>query len=81
MKMHQKEIEKELAEVEAKIKDVIKANDGVTTPKYKVTWKTQKGQVKYDKEQMIADGVYDKYASQGVIRMLRVAVNKDSEVA
>ena len=30
---------------------------------------------------MIADGVYDKYASQGVIRMLRVAVNKDSEVA
>ena len=81
LKMHQKEIEKELAEVEAKIKDVIKANDGVTTPKYKVTWKTQKGQVKYDKEQMIADGVYDKYASQGVIRMLRVAVNKDSEVA
>ena len=81
LKMHQKQIEAELDEVEAKIKDVIKTNDGVTTPKYKVTWKTQKGQVKYDKEQMMADGVYDKYASQGITRMLRVAVNKDSEVA
>lgn len=81
LKADQKTIEEQLKEVEAKIKDVIKENDGVSTNKYKVTWKTQKGQVRYDKEQMIADGVYDKYASQGVVRMLRVAKNKDSEVA
>lgn len=81
LSMHKKQIEEELNELDAKIKDVIKTNDGILTPKYKVTWKNQKGQIRYDKEQMIADGVYDKYASQGINRVLRISVNKESEVA
>jgi len=77
LKMHQKQINDEIAELEAKIKDVIKENAGVLTPNYKVTWRLQKGQVTYDKEQMIIDGVYDKYATQGSFRCLRISVRKD----
>ena len=77
LKMHQKQINDEIAEIEAKIKYVIKENAGVLTQKYKVTWKLQKGQVTYDKEQMIADEVYDKYATQGSFRCLRISARKD----
>lgn len=81
LKMHEKQIKEELTELENKIKDVIKENDGVKTLKYKVTWKTQKGQYSYDKEAMIADGVFEKYATQGINRVLRITANKESEVA
>lgn len=81
LKMHEKQIKEELIELENKIKDVIKENDGVKTLKYTVTWKNQKGQYSYDKEAMIADGVFKKYATQGINRVLRISANKESEVA
>lgn len=81
LKMHEKQIKEELKELENKIKDVIKENDGVKTLKYKVTWKNQKGQYSFDKEAMIADGVFEKYATQGISRVLRITANKESEVA
>ncbi len=81
LKMHEKQIKEELTEIENKIKDVIKENDGVKTLKYKVTWKTQKGKYVYNKEAMISDGVFEKYATQGINRVLRVDANKETEVA
>lgn len=81
LSMHKKQIEDEIKELDAKIKNVIQENDGVLTPKYKVTWKRQNGQICYDKEAMIADGIFDKYASQTSFRRLYIAKNKDSEVA
>lgn len=81
LKMHEKQIKEELIELENKIKDVIKENDGVKTLKYTVTWKNQKGQYSYDKEAMIADGVFKKYATQGINRVLRISANEESEVA
>ena len=80
LKMHEKQIKEELTELENKIKDVIKENEGIKTLKYKVTWKNQKGQYIYDKEAMIEDGVFTKYAAQGVNRVLRITANKESEV-
>lgn len=76
-----KSLETTKKEIETKIKDIIKDNLGIKTPKYVVTWKNQKGQISYDKEQMISDGVYDKYASQGLNRVLRITLNKEYEVA
>lgn len=81
LKMHEKQIKEELTEIENKIKNVIKENNGVKTLKYIVTWKTQKGQIEYNKEAMISDGVFHKYAVQNEHRALRVYANKESEVA
>lgn len=80
VKAHIKNLQAEQKEIEAGIKDVIKDNLGIKTPRYVITWKSQKGQVIYDKEQMIIDGVYDKYATQGSFRCLRISANKESEV-
>ena len=78
--MHEKQIKEELTELENRIKDVIKDNEGIKTLKYKVTWKNQKGQYIYDKKSIIADGVFTKYATQGINRVLRITANKESEV-
>lgn len=81
VKAHIKSLEAEKKEIETGIKDIIKGNLGIKTLKYSITWKLQKGQYSYDKEQMQADGVFDKYATQGLNRVLRINKNKDSEVA
>lgn len=75
------DLEKVKKEIEAKIKDIIKDNLGIKTPKYVITWKLQKGQITYDKDKMIEDGVYDKYATQGSFRRLNIGKNKEYEVA
>lgn len=81
IKAHQKNLEAERKEIETALKDIIKGNLGIKTLKYSITWKNQKGQYSYDKEAMQADGVFDKYATQGINRVLRVNKNKDCEVA
>lgn len=81
IKAYIKNYQDEQKEIETTIKDIIKDNLGIKTPKYVVTWKTQKGQIKYDREQMIKDGVFDKYASQPSFRRLYVKANKEFEVA
>ena len=81
IKAHQKNLEAERQEIETALKDIIKGNLGIKTLKYSITWKNQKGQYSYDKEAMQADGVFDKYATQGINRVLRVNKNKDCEVA
>lgn len=81
IKAHLKNLEAERKEIETALKDIIKGNLGIKTLKYSITWKNQKGQYSYDKEAMQADGVFDKYATQGINRVLRVNKNKDCEVA
>ena len=81
VKAHIKSLEDEKKEIETHIKDIIKDNLGIKTPKYSVTWKLQKGQISYDKEAMIADGNFDKYASQTSFRRLNIGKNKEYEVA
>ena len=77
VKAHIQELEKENKELENSIKDVIKKNLGIKTPKYLITWKSQNGGFTYDKEQMLSDGVFEKYASQTRFRKLNISKNKE----
>ncbi len=81
LKMHMKNLDKDIKEEETKIKNLIKDNLGIKTPKYIITWKLQKGQYSYDKELMIADGVFERYATQQEYRRLNISKNKECEVA
>lgn len=79
LNMHKTEIDKEIKELDAQIKDVIKENQGVKTQKYKVTWKNQiKNSV--DTEKLKADGIYENYLKETSYRVLRITNNKESEV-
>ena len=77
VKAHIQELEKEKKELENGIKDVIKENLGIKTPKYLITWKNQNGGFTYDKEQMLSDGVFEKYATQTTFRRLNIGKNKE----
>lgn len=77
LKMHRDEIGKEIKEIETEIKATIQDKMGLITDKYNVTWKNQAGAYIYDKEQMIQDGVFEKYASQRMNRVLRITKRKD----
>lgn len=79
LKMHRDEINKEIKEIETELKATIKDKMGIITDTYKVTWKNQKGQYIYDREKMIQDGVFEKYASQGINRVLRITKRKEKE--
>lgn len=81
IKAHIKSLEDEKKEIETGIKDIIKDNLGIKTPKYVITWKLQKGQISYDKEAMQNDGVFAKYASQSTFRRLYISNNKECEAA
>ena len=77
LKMHRDEIGKEIKEIETEIKATIQDKMGILTDTYKVTWKNQAGAYIYDKEAMIADGVFEKYASQRTNRVLRITKRKE----
>lgn len=77
VKKHWSDLDKEKKELENSIKEIIKDNLGIKTPKYLITWKTQAGQYSYDKERMIQDGVFEKYATQTTFRRLNIGKNKE----
>ena len=52
---------------------------GIITDTYKVTWKNQKGAYVYDKESMMNDGVFEKYATQPSRRVLRITKLKEKK--
>ena len=79
LKMHRDEINKEIKEIETELKATIKDKMGIITDTYQVTWKNQNGAYLYDKEQMIQDGVFEKYASQRTNRVLRITKRKEKE--
>lgn len=76
------DIEAEIKELDAKIKAVIKDNLGIKTPKYKITWKSQT-KSGFDTKTFKAEKPeeYDKYKTETSYRVLRIAKNKDFEVA
>lgn len=76
------DIEAEIKELDTKIKDVIKDNLGIKTPKYKITWKNQT-KSGFDTKTFKAEKPeeYDKYKTETNYRVLRIAKNKDFEVA
>lgn len=76
-----KEAQNEKSLLEAQIKDVIKNNEGIKTAKYIVTWKLKKSAPTYDKEAMIADGCFKKYAVQNENKVINVKANKEFQVA
>lgn len=75
-------IEEEIKELDTKIKDVIKDNLGIKTPKYKITWKSQT-KSGFDTKTFKAEKPeeYYKYKTETSYRVLRIAKNKEFEVA
>ena len=79
LEMHVDEMKKEIEEIKTELKATIKDKMGIITDTYKVTWKNQKGAYTYDKEAMVADGVFEKYASQPSRRVLRITKLKEAK--
>lgn len=79
LEMHVDEMKKEIEEIKTELKAAIKDKMGIITDTYKVTWKNQKGSYVYDKEAMMADGVFEKYATQPSRRVLRITKLKEKK--
>ena len=82
VKGHIKNLEDEKKELETAIKDIIKDNLGIKTPKYVVTWKSQ-SKSDFDKKafkEAHAD-LYEEYTTTSSYRVMRIAANKEYEVA
>lgn len=73
--MHIKELASQKDDVEAKIKQIIGTNRGITTQKYLVTWEEQT-RTTLDTAQLKADGLYDNYSKQSKSRYFRVRKTK-----
>lgn len=79
LEMHVDEMRKEIEEIKTELKATIKDKMGIITDTYKVTWKNQKGAYVYNKESMMTDGVFEKYASQPSRRVLRITKLKEKK--
>lgn len=77
-KMHIKELEEQKGDLEAKLKQVIGDNLGISTDKYVVTWKTQTG-ARVDVQALKDAKIYDQYTKPTKTRVLRVKLNKEKE--
>ena len=70
--------ENEKGLIDAKIKQVIGANAGISTQKYKCTWANQSRTIA-DVDALKKDGVFDKYSKTTVSRTFRVTAQKPKE--
>lgn len=82
LKMHKSDIEKEIKEHETQIKDIIKDNLGIKSPKYIVTWKAQTS-IGIDTTRLKAEKpeIAEEFKKVSSYRTMRIAKNKESEVA
>lgn len=82
VKSHIKNLQDEQKEIETEIKDIIKDNLGIKTPKYVVTWKTQ-NTTRFDTNSFKAahQALYEEYSNTASHRVIRIKANKESEVA
>jgi len=82
VKGHIKNLQDEQKELETAIKDIIKDNLGIKSPKYVVTWKSQ-NTTKFDTASFkeAHKDLYDEYARTSSYRVMRIKANKESEVA
>jgi putative phage-type endonuclease len=81
LKMHKKEIEKSLDEVEAKLKQAIGESLGLKTPKYTVIWAREAKNGLNEKALKEAmPEVYTRFYEYGYKRVLRVKLNQQGEI-
>jgi len=82
LKAHIKSLQDEQKEIETHLKDLIKDNEGIESPKYVVTWKTQKGS-RFDSKTFQAEHpeIAAEYMVETSTRVLRISKNKKTEVA
>lgn len=82
LKMHKANLDDEIKEEETKIKDIIKDNLGIKTPKYVVTWKSQ-SKTSLDTKTLKAEKpeIYAEYSQTSSYRVMRISKNKGMEVA
>lgn len=82
VKAHIKSLQDEQKELETGIKDIIKDNLGIKTPKYVVTWKSQES-TKFDSKSFkeAHEDLYKEFTQTSSFRVMRIKANKDYEVA
>lgn len=82
LKMHKSNLDDEIKEEETKIKDIIKDNLGIKTPKYIITWKAQ-SKTSLDTKTLKAEKpeIYAEYSQTSSYRVMRITRNKEMEVA
>jgi len=82
IKAHIKNLQEEQKEIETFIKDIIKDNLGIKTPKYVVTWKSQsKTTVDSTLLKQCEPEIALKYSITANYRVMRISKNKEYEVA
>lgn len=78
IKMHIEELNKEKREIETELKTVIAEKAGLTTDKYKVTWKTQiQNRLDTDRLREEQPQIIENYLQEKKFRVLRITKNKE----
>ena len=82
VKGHIKNLQDEQKEIETAIKDIIKDNLGIKTPKYVVSWKSQ-SKTNFDTKlfKELHSDLYEEFSSTTSYRVMRIKANKEFEVA
>ena len=78
IKMHIKQLQDEQKEIETSVKDIIKDNLGIKTPKYIITWKNQTT-TKFDTVKLRQERpeTFEDYSYESSYRVMRISKNKE----
>lgn len=78
IKMHIKQLQDEQKEIETSVKDIIKDNLGIKTPKYIITWKNQTT-IKFDAVKLRQERpeTFEDYSYESSYRVMRISKNKE----
>ena len=78
IKMHIKQLQDEQKEIETTVKDIIKDNLGIKTPKYIITWKNQTT-TKFDTAKLRQERpeTFEDYSYESSYRVMRISKNKE----
>ena len=78
IKMHIKQLQDEQKEIETSVKDIIKDNLGIKTPKYIITWKNQTT-TKFDAVKLRQERpeTFEDYSYESSYRVMRISKNKE----
>ena len=76
--MHIKQLQDEQKEIETSVKDIIKDNLGIKTPKYIITWKNQTT-IKFDTVKLRQERpeTFEDYSYESSYRVMRISKNKE----
>ena len=78
IKMHIRQLQDEQKEIETTVKDIIKDNLGIKTPKYIITWKNQTT-TKFDTVKLRQERpeTFEDYSYESSYRVMRISKNKE----